>query len=202
MAPVLCLLLIAAVVVIDGKAMKTKRQYEDEMPDLECMMRLFSCAAPVMSLTEETIREAVEVAGIRGACGLFQPIADCLETELGVCGDQFPPEVKQPLGMTTDVVNFICRDEIDSIIADQDCLFSDELEAASKKCEAAPSGEVCNLVEDTECALEVYEETCDNQNLANKFRALVGKLESDSGCHKAKVRSMNWLKAFKILRRR
>jgi len=161
---------------------------------------------PVFGMDAQFLSQQVIANGLNEVCQPLLGVEGCLKAQLATCGSRLPEQITQAFDLLAQLVDFTCRKEIQSINADRSCLFGEELaKNVARNCGAGlqpPSGNICGLVEETECNFNQYETVCDNKPLADKFRGFMTKLESDAGCNKLAAKSINWHDMMTMLKRR
>lgn len=162
------------------------------------------CVMPLIGIDENTITALLESQGLRGPCQQFLAVERCLSQVQGCENDPYsPPEVSQMVSIFSETVNFVCREEIDSLEASGECLFGETLDyAVQSQCGLSGMEEICRLSEDSECAVNQFERICDNSRLAGKMRDFLSKIERQAGCEMSKVTKLNkYFNVLKMLRR-
>jgi len=197
-----CCLFLGPNGFVDGRFVRNSRQQE---MDFECMQTLSLCMMPLYGMDPQILGQQVAVNGLNAVCQPLLGVESCLNAQLNSCGRGLPEQITQAFNMLSQLVDFTCRQEIQSINAERHCLLGQQLAiAVASNCQAGlqpPSGNVCGLVEETECGFKQFETVCRNKPLADKFRNFVAKLERDSGCNTLAAKSISWRDMITMLKR-
>jgi len=203
---VACLLAVASAGHIRNSAVKTVRRDESELT-FTCVERASLCAIPLAMMLEivpqDVLLEQIRQEGIGDICRAAIRVKECIQSTLDECDDddELPAQLRQAFYLVKEAIGFVCVQQIDAINAQRLCLYSDANIAAAKTQCGEGSGEICQLVEDSECSIALFERTCVNsQQLANSYRAFVQRVELESNCDT--VVSMQWRQLLNVLRRR
>jgi len=196
-----CIVVLTSNGVVDAKVIiNSRRQYGE----LNCLQRVSMCMMPLYGIDPESLNQQLLTVGLRPTCQPFLQIEQCVNAQLRGCEDEIPDQMAQVLVMMSDLIGFVCRTEIDSIEADLECMAGEKLDSAiEENCETGlqPSGNICSLADDSECAFQQYETVCNNKPLADKFRSFMLKIQNDADCTRVAAKSINWRSLMKMLKR-